>query len=404
MGGYLNNSPQNQRDYLVWDHPYVYEYDQLELAIETFKASQGEETPQAIRSGSQELWMMQAVYETRKGEDNIWTPANVRNMKAIEEMITAEDGEWKNFCFAESVDDASCSKNEAVFSPLGLFSDYDVSSITQEQINKALQDLVDDDSKWSDMQMFFDINFDKTTLKGIRTRAIFNFGAPIQDGKTRYKTEVDRQYEQELVVAGYQDDLQKDIDNDFQTKQMKTVLFSGSRRMSAFTKTMFGDINYAGFSIIFVVGFICFHTRSFFLGFVGMLLIILSFPVTGVIFGLIGQIAYFQVLQMMVIFIILGIAADDIFVVVDAWNQSALFAELKGANKMETKVKRMSYTLRRSAFAIAVTSSTTSVAFLANVNSKLMPIKAFGAFAAIIVLVNYFLFVFYFPCILMFWD
>ena len=64
----------------------------------------------------------------------------------------------------------------------------------------------------------------------------------------------------------------------------------------------------------------------------------------------------------------------------------------------------MSYTLRRSAFAIAVTSSTTGVAFLANVNSGIMPIKAFGAFAAIIVFVNYIIFVFYFPAILMFWD
>lgn len=71
---------------------------------------------------------------------------------------------------------------------------------------------------------------------------------------------------------------------------------------------------------------------------------------------------------------------------------------------METRVKRMSYTLRRSAFAIAVTSSTTSVAFLANLNSRLMPIQAFGAFAGIIVLVNYGIFVFYFPAILMFWD
>jgi predicted RND superfamily exporter protein len=185
---------------------------------------------------------------------------------------------------------------------------------------------------------------------------------------------------------------------------MKTVLFSALRRNDAFTTTMFADLAYAGFSILFVVGFLCFHTKSLFLGSIGMLLILFSFPITGIIFGAIAQISYYHVLQMMVIFIILGIAADDIFVVVDAWNQSALFEELRGATVKETKVKRMSYTLRRSGFAILVTSSTTAVAFLANVNSKLMPIKAFGAFAAIIVLVNYFLFVFYFPAILMLWD
>ena len=90
--------------------------------------------------------------------------------------------------------------------------------------------------------------------------------------------------------------------------------------MNAFSRIMLEDIAYAGFSIVFVAGFISFHTKSLFLGSVGMLLIIASFPLTGIIFGGIGQIEYFHVLQMMVIFIILGIAADDIFVVVDAWS------------------------------------------------------------------------------------
>ena len=64
----------------------------------------------------------------------------------------------------------------------------------------------------------------------------------------------------------------------------------------------------------------------------------------------------------------------------------------------------MSYTFRRSAFSILVTASTTSVAFLANVNSKLMPIQSFGIFAAIIIPVNYLIFVLYFPAVLMFWE
>jgi predicted RND superfamily exporter protein len=64
----------------------------------------------------------------------------------------------------------------------------------------------------------------------------------------------------------------------------------------------------------------------------------------------------------------------------------------------------MSYTLRRASFACLVTSITTSVAFMANINSQLMPIKSFGAYAGIIIPVNYFLIIFYFPAILMFWD
>ena len=49
----------------------------------------------------------------------------------------------------------------------------------------------------------------------------------------------------------------------------------------------------------------------------------------------------------------------------------------------------MAYSFKRAAKAIAVTSSTTSVAFAANGFSPIIPIRAFGIYASIIVLVNY---------------
>jgi len=57
----------------------------------------------------------------------------------------------------------------------------------------------------------------------------------------------------------------------------------------------------------------------------------------------------------------------------------------------------MSYTWKRAFRAMMVTSSTTSAAFLANYFSPIMPIKAFGMYAAIIVPVNYLLVIVYFP-------
>ena len=64
---------------------------------------------------------------------------------------------------------------------------------------------------------------------------------------------------------------------------------------------------------------------------------------------------------------------------------------------------RMSYAWKRAARAMAVTSSTTSVAFLANAFSPIMPIKAFGIYAAIIIPANFLLVVFIFPpCVIFF--
>jgi len=59
--------------------------------------------------------------------------------------------------------------------------------------------------------------------------------------------------------------------------------------------------------------------------------------------------------------------------------------------------KRMSYTFRRSRSAMAITSSTTSAAFLANNFSPLMTIKSFGIFSGVIIPVNYLLVITFFP-------
>ena len=101
----------------------------------------------------------------------------------------------------------------------------------------------------------------------------------------------------------------------------------------------------------------------------------------------------------MVVFIVLGIAADDIFVFIDGWRQSGSFPQFKG-----NVYKRMAYTFRRAVRAMAVTSSTTAVAFFVNITSQLMPIRAFGIFAGVIVLVNYILVVLFFPPTIIFYE
>lgn len=60
-----------------------------------------------------------------------------------------------------------------------------------------------------------------------------------------------------------------------------------------------------------------------------MLLILLSFGLTAVIYqGAIG-VTFYSNLNNLVIFIVLGIAADDFFVLMDAWRQSATMEELR---------------------------------------------------------------------------
>lgn len=154
-------------------------------------------------------------------------------------------------------------------------------------------------------------------------------------------------------------------------------------------------------SLLFVFIYMSIHLRSMFLSWYGCLLIIFSFPFTMIIVNGIFRVTYFGTLQIIGVYIVLGIAADDIFVFVDAWRQSLNVApEIFGNDKK----KRMAYAFRRGVRAMAVTSSTTSVAFFANVFSPLMEIKAFGIFSGVIIPINYFLVVMLFPPIVLIYE
>jgi len=72
--------------------------------------------------------------------------------------------------------------------------------------------------------------------------------------------------------------------------------------------------------------------------------------------------------------------------------------------KKYSRDKRMAYTMRRSMRAMAITTASTSVAFLANFFSPIMPLKSFGAFAGTIVIVNYFQVLLIFPCAIVYYE
>ena len=145
-------------------------------------------------------------------------------------------------------------------------------------------------------------------------------------------------------------------------------------------------------SILFVFSYIWIHLGSLFLAVTSMIMILLSFPVAQFIYTIFLGIKFNAALNQLTIFIIMGIAADDIFVFCDAWKQSGTHGLIAYSKK-----KRMAYAFRRAQKSIFVTSTTTCVAFLANAFSDQVPIRGFGIFAAILVPVNYLLVIFMMP-------
>jgi hypothetical protein len=128
--------------------------------------------------------------------------------------------------------------------------------------------------------------------------------------------------------------------------------------------------------------------------------ILASFPVSIFLYRVFFRVSYLGNIQILSVFVVLGVGADDVFVFFDAFKQSAYEpSEVSGST-----LTRVLYTARRASKAIFVTSLTTAVAFAATAMSKVMPISAFGALSAIMIFVLFAVNVLFFPPALVLYD
>ena len=197
------------------------------------------------------------------------------------------------------------------------------------------------------------------------------------------------------------------------------------------------DFQMVVLSIIFVGAYIGFHTRSLALALFGLAQILLSLPLALFFYGLFRLTWFSQVpppspplpscsapllvtyhprashrdvappplslssqVHILSVFVVLGVGADDIFVFFDAWRQSATLPPPISSSV----TSRLTFTLRRSTAAIFNTSFTTAIAFFATGVSPIMPLAAFGTYAALAIVMNYVLIVFWWPSVMMVWE
>ena len=151
------------------------------------------------------------------------------------------------------------------------------------------------------------------------------------------------------------------------------------------------DISLAIVSLLAVALFMWLQVGSVLLTCGGMFGIVMSFCITLPTWKIFGNETY-TFMQIMVIFIVLGIGADDIFVFCDAWKQSR--AHPKASRSIEA---RFQWSWSRAMKAMSVTSLTTGSAFILTSLSDIPQISTFGTFAAVVIAWVYILTITWFP-------
>jgi len=162
-----------------------------------------------------------------------------------------------------------------------------------------------------------------------------------------------------------------------------------------FDRVVSSDLYYSILSIVVVFFYIAFHTRSFFLSSLYMFQIVMSLPVGYFVYYNIVRIQFYSQVNILAIYLALGIGADSVFVMVDCWCQSKLDRNIK------TTQGRLNFALDRTTKACFNTTLTTVASFLSTSLTDVMPIHCFAVFAAVVLLVDYVFMIIFAPTVMM---
>lgn len=153
----------------------------------------------------------------------------------------------------------------------------------------------------------------------------------------------------------------------------------------------------AFFAFIAVFILMSIHVNSAFVGMFGMFQVLASLPCTYIAYGKVLGLT-FSFLNIMSVFVVLGIGADDMFIFYDAFIQSKhIVKKEKDETEDEHLVRRLSFTYRRAGTAMTITTVTTCVAFLSCVLTPLSFIRTFGVWASLVIFFDFLLSITLFP-------
>ena len=235
--------------------------------------------------------------------------------------------------------------------------------------------------------------FNKTsnTAESDMTRTSMTFGYPLSG----YGNDTDsRRKQQRKLLEWFKDEVQPVLDSAHKQGHgdMKLSYSNMALYYDEVFNQVFEDWKLLIGAFLFIFCFMWFQTGSLFISAFGIGSIITSFCGANLIYNVIIGYKFFGIFNVMAIFIILGIGADDIFIFNDTWVAS----EVHSHEKLEY---RLSVCYKRAAIAMFVTSLTTMTAFFVSGISPILPISAFGVFAGVTVCVNYLSVITFFPAV-----
>jgi len=222
-------------------------------------------------------------------------------------------------------------------------------------------------------------------------RSRYSFGYPLPGFQLTGDLEKDQEQQQEELAkwtgGGLLSALQQAVEEASEATDggLQVWILGAGAGEKQFSQLIMKDQLFAIGSVLIVFIWIWGGIGSSFLACCGIAEIILAIPLSFAIWGVL-QLKLVTGFMLTILFLILGIGADDIFVLWDAFQQAAVFFKDR---PNDSEVNRFAWALRRARFAMCVTSATTFCGLAAAGVSQIPSISAFGIFGAFVVLFDF---------------
>lgn len=142
-----------------------------------------------------------------------------------------------------------------------------------------------------------------------------------------------------------------------------------------------------------------YHTQSIFISISFVSTVFFSFPLSLVFHKFVLNINHINQLHIIGLYLAIGISVNSVYVIWDAWKQSAFLPQLQG-----NLHKRMAFTYRRALKFQFLCLITTAFAFMCNGYSNLIAVSSFGWLAFQITLVHYLQMILQYPAYLIVYE
>ncbi|XP_033101171.1 protein dispatched homolog 3-like [Anneissia japonica] len=318
---------------------------------------------------------------------NIFTKENFKKIESVEQAVTSV-ADYTKYCLLNS--NGNCTKPKSILRFFdGTYSSVDPSLIDPDYDNipQILETVQSIPTLAAGLQFFLGKNYIIDGSQGVATsditRIVIQFGGPLADGDIDELLQEHQNNAYTSLLKGYFENGLGSVEVSYQSESLFTYEINAQ---------VIKDISLVIGSFVFIYIFMVFQTGSFWITSFAIMSVLTSFLGANLIYRVIFDYRYFGIFHVLAIFIILGIGADDVFVFMDTWKQTAPLS-------YPTLAHRLSNTYRRAASAMFVTSLTTGLAFLTNYLSPFLSISSFGIFSALVIFVNYLSVIIFFPTV-----